>query len=322
MPSEPVLQTIELGKRYGRRWAVQHLNLNIHRGEVFGFLGPNGAGKSTTIRMMLSLIRPSEGHIELFGRRLDSNRRALLSRVGGLVESADFYSYLSARRNLSIVGDLYGGVGRAQIDHALQLVSLADRANDRVKTFSHGMKQRLGIAQALLADPDLIILDEPTTGLDPQGIAEVRELILTLSRENGITVFLSSHLLGEIEQTATTMAIINHGTLVVQGTVRDLLSSDTASISIDARPIDVALRVLSENRFPTEPKVDNGYIILSLSPDAVPAVVQALVGQNVAIHSVVPQRSLEEYFLKITAESEILPTAATAQRPADEHAHK
>ncbi len=322
MPSEPVLQTIDLGKRYGRRWAVQHLNLDIRKGEVFGFLGPNGAGKSTTIRMMLSLIRPTEGHIELFGRRLESNRKSLLSRVGGLVESADFYSYLSARRNLSIVGDLYGGVDRSQITHALELVGLVDRANDRVKTFSHGMKQRLGIAQALLADPDLIILDEPTTGLDPQGIAEVRELIMSLSRENGITVFLSSHLLGEIEQTATTMAIINHGTLVVQGSVRELLSSDSASIRIDARPIDVALRVLSENRFMTQPKVDNGFITLALASDVVPVMVQTLVGQGVAVHSVVPQRSLEEYFLKITGESETSPPAAAAQRSADEHGKK
>ena len=318
MPPEPVLQTVDLGKRYGRRWAVQNLNLNIQRGEVFGFLGPNGAGKSTTIRMMLSLIRPSEGHIELFGRRLDADRKSLLARVGGLVESADFYTYLSARRNLSIVGELYGGVDKTSIDRALHLVGLADRGNDRVKTFSHGMKQRLGIAQALLADPELIILDEPTTGLDPQGIAEVRELILTLSRDNGITVFLSSHLLGEIEQTATTMAIINHGTLVVQGSVRELLSADTTTIRIDARPIDVALRVLNENRFAADPKVDEGFITIASVLEVVPAMVRALVEQGVAVHSVVPQRSLEEYFLKITAESETAPMTP-GQAPGVKH---
>ncbi len=313
MPSEPVLQTIDLGKRYGRRWAVQHLNLDIRQGEVFGFLGPNGAGKSTTIRMMLSLIRPTDGHIELFGKRLEANRKGLLSRVGGLVESADFYLYLSARRNLAIVGDLYGGVDAGKIDHALQIVGLADRGNDRVKTFSHGMKQRLGIAQALLADPDLVILDEPTTGLDPQGIAEVRELIIALSRDHGITVFLSSHLLGEIEQTATTMAIINHGTLVVQGSVPELLSSNTATLRVDARPIDVALRVISEKRFSVDPRVENGELVLTMPSDGAPALVEALVAQGVAVHAVVPERSLEEYFLKITAESEMGSVPAAQQ---------
>lgn len=322
MPSESVLRTIDLGKRYGRRWAVQHLNLDIHRGEVFGFLGPNGAGKSTTIRMMFSLIRPSEGHIELFGKKLTSDRRGLLSHVGGLVESADFYRYLTARRNLQIVADLYGRVGKEEIDRVLRLVGLEDRGNDKVKTYSHGMKQRLGIAQALLADPELIILDEPTTGLDPQGIAEVRELILSLSRNSGITVFLSSHLLTEIEQTATTMAIINHGTLVVQGPVRELLSADTTTIRIDARPIDAALRVLSESKIPLSPRLENGFLTVSIAHETVPALVESLVEHKVAVHSVVPQRSLEEYFLKITAESESASSGAPSQGAADKHVQK
>jgi ABC-type multidrug transport system ATPase subunit len=304
MPSNRVLRTVDLGKRYGRRWAVRELNLDVVQGEVFGFLGPNGAGKSTTIRMMLSLIRPTAGRIELFNKRLDRERRSILARVGGLVEAADFYPYLSARRNLAIVAALYGAIERGAIDRALQLVGLADRGNDRVKTYSHGMKQRLGIAQALLADPELIILDEPTTGLDPQGIAEVRDLINSLSRDQGITVFLSSHLLSEIEQTATTMAIINHGTLVVQGSVRDLLSTDAATIRIDARPIDVALRALSDTRRVPEPRIDNGLITLTVPHEEVPALVKTLVERGAAVHSVVPQRSLEEYFLKITAESE------------------
>lgn len=322
MPSESILRTVDLGKRYGRRWAVQHLNLDIHRGEVFGFLGPNGAGKSTTIRMMFSLIRPSEGHIELFGKKLASDRRDVLARVGGLVEAADFYLYLSARRNLKIVGDLYRGVTDAGIDRVLDLVGLQERANDRVKTFSHGMKQRLGIAQALLADPELIILDEPTTGLDPQGIAEVRELILSLSRNSGITIFLSSHLLSEIEQTASTMAIINHGTLVVQGPVRELLSTDTTTIRIDARPIDAALRVLGESHIPLAPRIENGFLTVSMSHETVPALVKSLVERGVAVHSVVPQRSLEEYFLKITAESESATPGAAQQRAAGKHVHQ
>ena len=237
-----------------------------------------------------------------------------------MVESADFYSYLSAWRNLAIVGALYGGVSGDDIHRSLQLVGLADRAKDRVKTFSHGMKQRLGIAQALLADPELIILDEPTTGLDPQGIAEVRELILSLSRDHGITIFLSSHLLSEIEQTATTMAIINHGTLVVQGVVRELLSADSSTIRIDARPIDVALQVLNESRIATSPRMDNGLLTFSLAQETVPAMVKILVERGVSIHSVVPQRSLEEYFLKITAESETPARAELSQSSTTSHA--
>jgi len=165
---EIVLKTRNLGKHYRHRWAVRNLNLEVYRGDVFGFLGPNGAGKSTTIRMILSLIRPTEGEIELFGYPLSSERRKALAHTSGLVEKADFYLYLSALRNLEILGTLSGGIDRRRIQEIIDLVGLSGRENDRVKTYSHGMKQRLGIAQALLADPDLVILDEPMNGLDPR----------------------------------------------------------------------------------------------------------------------------------------------------------
>ena len=162
MPGDVVLQTVDLGKKYGERWAVRGLNLSVRRGDIFGFLGPNGAGKSTTIRMILSLIKPSAGSVELFGLPLRENRGAVLARIGGLVERADFYLYLSARRNLEIIADLMGGVSSSAIIEVLETVGLASRAGDRVKSYSHGMKQRLGLAAALLGSPELVVLDEPT----------------------------------------------------------------------------------------------------------------------------------------------------------------
>ena len=300
MALDIVLKTHNLGKRYGKRWAVRSLNLEVPRGEIFGFLGPNGAGKSTTIRMLLSLVRPAEGYVELFGRDLRRNRKSVLSRVGGLVERGDFYQYLSARTNLEMVASLKGGLPPHFIDDVLERVGLLHRASDKVKTYSHGMKQRLGIAQALLGNPELIILDEPTTGLDPQGIKEVRELIRGLSNERGITVFLSSHLLSEIEQTATSMAIINLGEMVVQGSVRELLSSGDITVKIDARPLQRAYDLIAQQRSVKDVRQANGILHVSMPGDDVAALNTLLVNAGVEVHSLVPRRSLEDYFLTIT----------------------
>ncbi|MGZ3615209.1 MAG: ABC transporter ATP-binding protein, partial [Thermodesulfobacteriota bacterium] len=179
-PPEIVLRTKGLSKRFGKRWAVKDLNIEVHRGDVFSFLGPNGAGKSTAIRMILTLLRPTAGSIEIFGKDLQKNRSAVLSRVCGIVEKPDFYLYLSAYENLKILGSMTRRVRRDEIMETLDVVGLQSRAFEKVRTFSHGMKQRLGIAQALLTEPELVILDEPTTGLDPQGMKEVRELIKRL----------------------------------------------------------------------------------------------------------------------------------------------
>jgi ABC-2 type transport system ATP-binding protein len=300
MVSETVLQTKQLGKRFGKRWAVRDLDLVVRRGEVFGFLGPNGAGKSTTIRMILSLIRPSTGSIELFGKPLARNRGEVLKHVGGLVEKADFYLYLSARRNLEIVAGLLERASGQEINRVLEIVGLADRADDRVKTYSHGMKQRLGIAQALLGSPELVVLDEPTSGLDPQGIKEVRELIGRLSREQGMTVFLSSHLLHEIEQTATSMAIINRGKLVVQGSVRDLLSDRDVKVHIEAEPPERAREVVAGLPFATDVVRKGKTIEAKIPPDRLAEVNRLLVQLGIEVRALVPKRSLEEYFLTIT----------------------
>jgi ABC-type multidrug transport system ATPase subunit len=300
MHDEPILQTFGLSKRYKKRWAVRDLNLTVRRGEVFGFLGPNGAGKSTTIRMLLTLVKPTAGRIEFFGKPLSRNRASALKRVGGLVEAADFYLYLSARRNLEIVASLRKDGSSGDINRVLDIVGLLDRAKDKVKTYSHGMKQRLGIAQALLGSPEMVVLDEPTSGLDPQGIKEVRELIQRLSQSGSITVFLSSHLLSEIEQTATSMAIINQGSLIVQGKVAELLAAGPAVIRFDARPRDRALEILRASPLVGSAALVDQYVECSAPHEATATLVRALVESGLSVHAAIPRRSLEEYFLSIT----------------------
>ncbi len=295
MTPDVVLKTHDLGKRYAKRWAVKDLNLEVPRGEVFGFLGPNGAGKSTTIRMLLSLVAPSRGQVALFGRELRRHRGEVLARVGGLVERADFYQYLSARRNLEIVAALRGRLPHNDVDEVLDLVGLRHRAEDRVKTYSHGMKQRLGLAQALLGNPELVILDEPTTGLDPQGIKEVRDLIRRLSAERSLTVFLSSHLLSEIEQTATSMAIINMGELVVQGRVADLLNTGETIVKIDARPLDAAEVLIRQQQFVRKVQHAGNMLEVSMPLDQVNALNAALVSAGIDVYALMPRRSLEDY---------------------------
>jgi ABC-type multidrug transport system ATPase subunit len=239
-----ILQTHNLTKRFKKLYAVSDLNIEVYRGDVFGFLGPNGAGKSTTIRMLLTLINPTSGNIFLFGKQLDKFRKDVLKRLGGLVEKPDFYGHMSAYENLKFIGSLNGGMTRSRIEEVLEIVKLRDKMEYKVKTFSHGMKQRLGIAQALLGNPELIILDEPTSGLDPQGMKEVRDLIRTLSQDHNKTIFLSSHLLHEIELVATRMSIINKGKLVVQGNVQDLLDSSEQYVEIHAMPEEKAEKII------------------------------------------------------------------------------
>ncbi|MCB2206452.1 ABC transporter ATP-binding protein [bacterium] len=294
-----VLRTQGLGKNYGKRVAVEGLDIAVQRGDIYGFLGPNGAGKSTTIRMVLSLIAPTHGRLELFGKDVREDR-SVLAKVGGLVERPDFYLYLSARKNLEIVSALYGDVDHTRIREVLKIVGLADRAGDRVKAYSHGMKQRLGIAQALLPTPELLILDEPTNGLDPQGMKEVRELILRLNREHGMTIFLSSHLLHEIEQVATRMCILHQGRLVVQGSVQDLLGEDSISVRISAQPLDQAHALLEGMEWVRELRTQDDEISCVLADGDLARTNAALVNAGIAVASFAPRRSLEDYFLNIT----------------------
>ena len=221
--SEPVVRLKGLTKRFGSLTAVDQLDLEVIPGEVFGFLGPNGAGKSTTIGMMLGLIEPTAGSVEIFGMDASQHRSDVLRRVGAIIEAPAFYPYMSGRDNLRVVARYSGGGHESQIDEVLELVGLGGREKDKIKHYSTGMKQRLGLASVLLGEPDLIVLDEPTAGLDPAGTHEFRELIRAAANESGRTVFMSSHLLSEVQQTCDRVAIINRGRTVLQESLEDLL---------------------------------------------------------------------------------------------------
>jgi ABC-type multidrug transport system ATPase subunit len=300
LTDDVILQTRDLGKQYRKRWAVHHLNLDVHRGDVFGFLGPNGAGKSTTIRMLLTLIKPTQGDVFLFGHSIKAEREEALRAIGGIVEKPDFYLYLSAFRNLEIVGALSGGASRKRIHEVLGLVGLSDRASDKVKTYSHGMKQRLGIAQALLSDPELVILDEPTSGLDPQGMKEIRDLIRHLAHDQRKTILLSSHLLNEVEMVANRMAIINKGELVTQGNVTSLLDKGEKYVIVQGKPISRLRGVLKRQKVVQKVISRGDQCEVTMSFDDIPALAKALVKNKIEVQALIPRRSLEELFLSLT----------------------
>lgn len=299
--SEPIIELRGLTKQFGAIHAVENLDLTVCRGDIYGFLGPNGAGKSTTIRMMLSLIRPSSGSIKILGQSLAEHRAAILRRVGAIVEKPDFYLYLTARRNLEILGRLSGAdVSRRSIEAALDHVGLGGRADSKVKTFSYGMKQRLGIAQALLHDPELVILDEPVNGLDPQGVREIRELILELAHGRGKTVFLSSHLLPEVEMIANRMAIIAGGKAVVEGTVKELLNEGMLKVSIETDAPDRAASILTQAGFLPAGDAAAHSVVFSMEKSGIPVAISLITGAGIAVYGIDSTRSLEEYFIAIT----------------------
>jgi ABC-type multidrug transport system ATPase subunit len=292
----------QLSKHYGSLKAVDSLQLEISENEIFGFLGPNGAGKSTTLRMMLSLVKPTSGHIAIFGKSLQREREKVLTNIGCIVEKPDFYLHLTAWKNLQMLATLHGvPQPHKRIAEVLELVGLSGREHDKVKTFSHGMKQRLGIAQALLHQPQLIILDEPTTGLDPQGIIDLRHLLLHLKNELGKTIILSSHILSEVELIADSMVIMNKGKAVVQGSVRQLLSNEHLIVKIETDSSERARQALSQSPFSTFIRASDGQSVsLHVSRETIPPIVSFLQQHQVSIFGISYQRPLEEYFLKIT----------------------
>lgn len=299
--SNTILRIRSLSKSFKAINAVDNLSFEVQKGEIFGFLGPNGAGKSTTIRLILGLLRPDAGDVEIFGKSIKRFGNSALQGVGALIEDAAFYKNLSARKNLEILARLGGGSGK-RINEVLEIVRLLPRAESKVKTYSHGMKQRLGIAQALLHDPRLLILDEPTTGLDPQGMKEVRELIIQLAEE-GITIFLSSHLLHEVEQTCTAMAILNKGRLVTAGSVKELLAETYLfETEIRARPLWKAKEILDHLHFISHMDIDEEVIKATVAATDLAKVTKALVDSGIEVDAIVPRTSLEDYFLSLTGE--------------------
>lgn len=303
MKMQQIVQVTDLSKQFKNLKAVDHLSFSVNEGDVYGFLGQNGAGKSTSIRMMLTLIEPSSGEIEIFGMNLNKNRREILRNIGAVIEKPDVYKYLSAYDNLQLFARLSGiKASRKQLMDQLEMVGLAQRADDKVKTFSQGMKQRLGIGIALIHNPKLIILDEPTNGLDPQGIADIRNLILHLSRESNKTIIVSSHLLSEIEQIATRVLIIDKGQKLVEGNASALL--DPSQTIVELQTLDNSFAMQQLKLSPWADKVQgqrNNTIVIKLDRKEIPNLHTDLANMQIQLLSLQPRHSLEDYFLQVTS---------------------
>ncbi len=300
---QPIIQVKSLSKSFGTFQAVNNLSFTVNEGDVYGFLGQNGAGKSTTIRMLLTLIKPTSGEIKIFGLPLSSHRNEILKNIGAVIEKPDVYKYLSAYDNLKLFARLSGGKFDYQhLMNQLEMVGLAERAKDKVKTYSQGMKQRLGIAIALVHNPKLIILDEPTNGLDPQGIADIRNLILRLSREMNKTIVVSSHLLTEIEQIATKVLIIDKGKKLIEGSASELFDESQTIVEIETLDNDTTLKQLQQSNWKNnlQPKREHA-LVLKLDRKEIPQLHKDLVAMNAAVISLQPKHSLEDYFLQITS---------------------
>lgn len=298
---EKIIEVRHLSKKFGSFQAVSDVSFSVYQGDVFGFLGPNGAGKSTSIRCLNSLIKPDSGTVELFGESISTHRESILGRIGSIIEKPDFYKYLSAYRNLEIFSRISGKPSTKQeIYKMLDFVGLGGRERDKFAGFSHGMKQRLGIAQTLLHNPDLIILDEPTTGLDPQGIIDIRNLILRLKNEQNKTVLLSSHNLAEIELICNRMVIINKGRSIVEGKVSDLMNGENLILRLEASPMPAAKNVLLAWK-PTLlwDNVGDSAVQFPIEKSEIPGLTKFLVEQTIEIYSLEAKRTLEDYFIKI-----------------------
>jgi ABC-type multidrug transport system ATPase subunit len=300
---QPVIKVSHLSKQFKDFKAVSDLSFTVNQGDVYGFLGQNGAGKSTTIRMLMTLIEPTSGDIELFGMPLKTHRNEILHQVGAVIEKPDVYKYLSAYENIKLFAKLSGvKVTDKLIMDQLEMVGLATRAKDTVKTFSQGMKQRLGIGIALIHNPQLIVLDEPTNGLDPQGIADIRNLILRLSRDMKKTVVVSSHLLNEIEQVATRVLIIDKGKKLIEGNANELFDPAQTIVEIVTTNNAFALQELTQSSWQQYVQASrNSNIFLKLNRQAIPQLHKDLVNLNIEVISLQPRHSLEDYFLQITS---------------------
>ena len=295
-----VLQTEELTKRFRARTAVDRLTIRVERGDIYGFLGPNGAGKSTTLRMLLGLVKPTSGVIKFPVRASTWEYLRARSRVGAIIETPAFYENFSGRRNLQLLASLSGGAQKKRVEEVLEIVDLRDRAHDPVKVYSYGMRQRLGIAQALLPTPELIILDEPTNGLDPQGIQQTRKLIRRLRDDFRLTVLLSSHLLTEIEQLCNRVGIIHEARLLYEGGPEALIAP-TSRYRVRVDDLSGAFELLTKEPAVTVSR--NGASSLQIEADAesISAVNALLVGKGIKVYELSPaQETLEEAFLRLT----------------------
>jgi len=297
-----IIRVTHLSKHFRELQAVDSLSFSVEEADIYGFLGQNGAGKSTTIRMLLTLITPTDGEIEIFGMNLRTHRKEILRRVGAVIERPDLYSYFSAYENLSLFARMSGiKVTGKRLMEQLEQVGLAERAHSKVRTYSQGMKQRLGIAVALVHNPDLVILDEPTNGLDPQGIADIRHLILHLSNHLKKTIFVSSHLLSEMELIAGRMLIIDKGKKVVEGKVRELFDPAQTIVELDSADPAFTSHAISHSKWQSFLQERQGQrILFKMDKALIPSFTQDLVQMGVQVLAIRPRHSLEDYFLSLT----------------------
>jgi ABC-2 type transport system ATP-binding protein len=298
--SNQILKVEGLEKYYGKFHALKGVNMEVNAGEIFGLLGPNGAGKTTMLRVLVGLIGPSSGNVTYFGNHYLKDIGKVLPRIGCIIEEPKFYPYLSGLTNLKVARSYFTNkISDQRLQDMIELVGLNGREKDRVSTYSQGMRQRLGIAQAMLNDPELIFLDEPTNGLDPKGIIELRKLIIRLKEEFGKTVIISSHILSEIEEMADSMAIINKGMCVSQGSVAELLAKNTVTVSVETDDQDAAQTALTALNYMV--KKEQQTLVFQSDLNEIPRIVEKLIGTGRKIYRLDHKRKLEDYFLKLTA---------------------
>jgi ABC-type multidrug transport system ATPase subunit len=300
---QPIVSVQHLSKQYKNIHAVNDLSFTVNEGDVYGFLGQNGAGKSTTIRMLLTLIKPTAGTIELFGQNLYARRNNVLRNIGAVIENPDVYQYLSAYNNLKLFARMSGvHPSQQELMEQLDMVGLKDRAQDKVQTYSQGMRQRLGIAIALIHKPQLIILDEPTNGLDPQGIADIRNLILHLSKNAKKTILISSHLLSEMEQVATRLLIIDKGKKLIEGETEKLFDPSQTVIELETLNNEAARILLNSSSWQQALQPQrNEKILLKMHRNQIPDLNVWLVQNKISVLALQSRHSLEDYFLQVTS---------------------
>lgn len=302
-----VLETVDLTKQYGKQFAVSELNMHVKKGEIYGLLGRNGAGKTTTIRMAMGLLQPTKGEVKLFGERLTVPTKQIFNRIGALIESPAFYENLTAKDNLKIIADLRGTQSRDCIDRALMLVNLENETHKKVKQFSLGMKQRLGIAMALMHEPEFIILDEPTNGLDPVGIQQIRLLIQKLCAEKGTTILISSHILSEIEQMANTIGIIDHGKMIEELSMDEIRRRNRHYVKMTVSDMNKTVPLLEKELCITDFEIVSEREIKIYQIETDFEKVNRLLNQNeIGVSEISMNKgNLEEYFLRLTGGNSI-----------------
>ena len=298
MSLQNLLSVKHLEKSFGSFKAVDDISFDVFKGDIYGFLGPNGAGKSTTLRMILGLIKPNKGSIEINKQYVYGNKRSYLNSIGALIERPDFYKNLTGYQNLNILFKMSGLKERNKLNETLHEVGLFEKRNQKVGGYSQGMKQRLGIAQTLLHEPSLIILDEPSNGLDPQGQADMRSLILKINKTMGITIIISSHILSEIEKISNRMIVINNGKKIIEGSVHELMNNDLLKVSFKTDDHEFTQKFLLQQK--VEFSLQDGCIIAPISEDKISTLVNKMTNNNINILEVKQLRTLEELFLDLT----------------------